>query len=56
MPLSLVERGGLGAMAGIGGSLACHPFDVLRVQMQLGSSTDGISTTVKRIVKSEGGE
>ncbi|EOD15773.1 hypothetical protein EMIHUDRAFT_245609 [Emiliania huxleyi CCMP1516] len=37
-PLSLVERGGLGAAAGIFTTFFTHPFDVIRVQMQVGVS------------------
>lgn len=46
-PLSLVERGGLGAAAGIFTTFFTHPFDVIRVQMQVGVSGGTIETTTK---------
>uniref|UniRef100_A0A7S0JLE6 Mitochondrial 2-oxoglutarate/malate carrier protein n=1 Tax=Calcidiscus leptoporus TaxID=127549 RepID=A0A7S0JLE6_9EUKA len=48
--LSLFERGGLGAAGGIVTTFFTHPFDVVRVQMQVGkfSGTIDATTTIAR--------
>jgi len=45
--LSLPERGALGATAGICTTFFCHPFDVIRVQMQVGSFNGTLDATMK---------
>ncbi|CAD7965563.1 unnamed protein product [Amoebophrya sp. A25] len=42
------------AVAGMGAACFCHPFDVLRVQMQVGTDRAGIAATVGRIVRTSG--
>jgi len=45
--LSLPERGALGATAGICTTFFTHPFDVVRVQMQVGEFKGTLDATVK---------